>query len=161
VVAFSLDMCDTPKMKDIYKLALEEAMGELEKILAQRDKVDVQREELELSAADLRQAIYGLAALSGEDAKSFQESHPDLFPEFIDPDVGLTDAVREVMKNRRLYITPVGVRDKLIAVQYDLSKYKNVMASLHTVLKRLVDSKELLMDTRGGKTVYRWNPMKR
>jgi hypothetical protein len=141
---------------DAYRLALECAMRDLEGALSDRDRLDAEREEAETRVTNLRHAIFGLATLAGEDSETFTAQHPDLFPELIDPDVGLTDAVREVLKTVKVFITPVKVRDRLTEMHYDLSKYKNVLASLHTVLKRLADNDEVFVDTRGGKTMYRW-----
>jgi len=142
--------------KDTYGLALNQAIADLEKALAKRDDLDSEREQAETLVDNLRYAIFGLATLAGQDAKTFQQKHPDLFPELIDPDTGLTDAVRQVLESaRRDWYSAVKMRDTLNERQYDLSAYKNVLASLHTILKRLADNDEVYVNTRGGKTLYR------
>ena len=142
---------------DVYKLALERAMADLAVVLEKRDELEAKREHADTEVDNLRTAIFGLVTLAGEDAKSFPEQHPDLFPELIAPDTGLTDAVRQVLEvTKPTWQTAVSMREALTERQYDLSSYKNVLASLHTILKRLLDNDEVYSITRGGKNLYRW-----
>ena len=55
-------------------------------------------------------------------------------------------------------MTPVEVRDRLLAIGIDVSKYANDLAAVHTILKRLNVSGELRFIPRGpGKHQYTWN----
>ena len=56
--------------------------------------------------------------------------------------LGLTDAVRLVTR-QGVPMTPVDVRDRLRAIGFDLSKYANELAAVHTILKRLHRAGEL------------------
>lgn len=68
--------------------------------------------------------------------------------------LGLTDAVRLVVR-RGVPMTPVDVRDGLLAIGFDLSKYANELAAVHTILKRLNQSGELRFIPRAtGKHQY-------
>jgi hypothetical protein len=52
------------------------------------------------------------------------------------------------------------VRDRIKAIGFDLSKYSNDLAAIHTILKRLNESGELRFVARGGETskhAYIWN----
>jgi hypothetical protein len=50
------------------------------------------------------------------------------------------------------------VRDRLQAFGFDLSKYANDLAAIHTILKRLNEAGELRVVARGlGKPAYTWN----
>lgn len=65
----------------------------------------------------------------------------------------LADACRAVLKKATNPLTPVEVRDELKVLGYDIAKHKNIMASVHSVLKRLAesDSKEVASkDTKEG-----------
>ena len=72
--------------------------------------------------------------------------------------MGLTDAIRLVVRGAGLPMTPVDVRDRLHAIGFDVSKYSNDLAAVHTILKRLNESGELRFIPRApGKHQYTWN----
>ena len=71
--------------------------------------------------------------------------------------LGLTDACRMVMRSGQP-MTPIEVRDRLVAIGIDMSKYANDLAAVHTILKRLHASGELRFVPRGpAKSQYAWN----
>lgn len=55
---------------------------------------------------------------------------------------GLTDACRVALRGAGRPMTAVDVRDRLGATGYDLEKYANPLAAIHTVLKRLREAGE-------------------
>jgi len=72
--------------------------------------------------------------------------------------MGLTDAIRLVVRGAGVPMTPVDVRDRLQAIGFDVSKYANDLAAVHTILKRLNESGELRFIPRApGKHQYIWN----
>jgi len=72
--------------------------------------------------------------------------------------MGLTDAIRLVMRGGGVPMTPVEVRDRLHAIGFDVSKYSNDLAAVHTILKRLNHSGELRFVPRApGRHQYTWN----
>ena len=103
-----------------YRRALESATREYEELGAKRQAVDKR-------LAELAQTIGTLSKLVG-----------------LTPTVplGLTDAVRLIMRGG-VPMTPVEVRDRLHAIGFDVSKYANDLAAVHTILKRLNESGEL------------------
>lgn len=71
--------------------------------------------------------------------------------------LGLTDACRMILRRGDL-MTPVEVRDRLLAIGVDVSKYANDLAAVHTILKRLSVSGELrFIPNASGKHQYAWN----
>ncbi|MGH9411713.1 MAG: hypothetical protein ACRD1V_19935 [Vicinamibacterales bacterium] len=71
--------------------------------------------------------------------------------------LGLTDAVRLILRSG-VPMTPVDVRDRLLAIGFDVSKYANDLAAVHTVLKRLNESGEArFIPGRAGRHQYGWN----
>jgi hypothetical protein len=109
-----------------YREALNAAIREYEALGAQRREID---ERL----AQLAQTIGTLNRLCG-----FVSTVP----------WGLTDACRVVLKNAGRAMTPTEVRDRLEAIGVDLTKYTNSLAAVHTVLKRLNQSQEVLFVER-------------
>ena len=74
------------------------------------------------------------------------------------PDVKktLTECCRDILRQRKEWMSPVQVRDALYAAGFDFSNYtSNPLSSIHTTLKRMVPE-ELLTETRADGQMYRW-----
>lgn len=120
-----------------YRLALDAAVREYEQLGAERRAIDDR-------LAQLAQTIGTLNRLCG----------------FV-PTVqwGLTDACRVVLKGAGRPMTPVEIRGRLEAIGFDLAKYTNSLAAIHTVLKRLNEAKEVLfVELDSGKFACEWRP---
>jgi hypothetical protein len=118
-----------------YRRALDAAIHEYEELGARRQAIDTR-------LAELAQTISTLSKLLG-----------------LTPTVplGLTDAIRLVMR-AGVPMSPTEVRDRLHAIGFDVSKYANDLAAVHTILKRLNASGELRFIPRAaGKHQYTWN----
>jgi len=119
-----------------YRAALAAAIKEYEALGEQRRDIDKR-------LAQLAQTIGTLSRLLG-----------------LTPTVpmGLTDAIRLVVRGAGVPMTPVDVRDRLHAIGFDVSKYANDLAAVHTILKRLNQTGELRFIPRApGKHQYTWN----
>ena len=118
-----------------YRAALDAAIRE-------HETLDRQRREIDDRLAQLGQTIGTLTRLLG------------LVPTV---PLGLTDACRMVLRHGQP-MTPIEVRDRLLAVGIDVSKYANDLAAVHTILKRLSSSGELrFIQREPGKHQYAWN----
>jgi len=118
-----------------YKRALAAAIEEYERLKAQRDAIETR-------LAQLRQTIGALGPLC-------KLPRHDI--------LGLTDAIRSVLRARSGGLTPLEVKDGLQTQGLDLSTYSNPLASIHAVLKRLARSGEILrLENRRRKTAYAW-----
>ena len=119
-----------------YRRALETAIREYEALGEQRQDVDKR-------LAEVAQTISSLSRLCG------------LVPTV---PMGLTDACRLVVRGAGLPVTPTEVRERLRAFGFDLSRYSNDLAAIHTILKRLNQAGELRFIARGSdKPAYIWN----
>jgi len=103
-----------------YKAALAAAIAEYEHLGTERRRIDDR-------LAQLSQTIGTLNKLLGYEPKV---------------PLGLTDAIRLVLRSG-VPMTPVEVRDRLKAIGFDVSKYVNDLAAIHTILKRLNAAGEL------------------
>jgi hypothetical protein len=121
---------------DEYRRALEAAIREYEQLAAERQRIDTRLSEL-------AQTISTLSRLCG-----------------LGPTVrwGLSDACRTVLRNAGTVMTPAELRDRLVAIGYDLSVYSNALAAIHTTLKRLAEAGELraVAAVQPGKLGYQW-----
>lgn len=118
-----------------YRAALAAAIREYEDLGLERRRIDDR-------LAQLSQTIGTLNKLLG-----YEPTVP----------IGLTDAIRLVMRGG-VPMTPIEVRDRLKSIGFDVSKYVNDLAAVHTILKRLNDSGELRFVSReAGKHQYTIN----
>ena len=120
---------------DRYRRALEAAVREYETLGRQRAEID---ERL----AQLAQTIGSLSRLC-----------------HLTPTVpfGLTDTCRLVLKAAGHPLTATEVRAQLEAMGFDLSRYSNDLAAIHTVLKRLNQAGETQFVPRPwAKPAYSW-----
>lgn len=127
--------------KETYKKALEAAQKEL----AQATQL---QKETQRRIMKLRQTIFSLTMLLTKEAadhivKSVEE-------------IGLTDAIREILRIGEKPLSPIEVRKALEELGYDLSKYTNPLASIHTILKRLVKKGQATIVGRGREKRYAW-----
>jgi hypothetical protein len=121
---------------DDYRRTLETAIREYEALGQQRQDIDKR-------LAEVAQTISSLSRLCG------------LVPTV---PMGLTDACRLIVRGAGLPVTPTEVRDRLGAFGFDLSRYSNDLAAIHTILKRLNQAGELRFIARGSdKPAYIWN----
>jgi hypothetical protein len=118
-----------------YRLALDAAIKEYEDLAQQKHALDDR-------LAQLGQTVGSLTRLLG------------LAPTV---PLGLTDACRMILR-RGEPMTAVEVRNRLSAIGIDMSKYANVLAAVHTILKRLNASGEVrFMTNAEGRHQYAWN----
>lgn len=101
------------------------------------------REELDIT--NLRQSLAAIGQLCG---KKFEE----------EDEYGLTDLVRMALRTMQgSALEPTQVKERIESLGYP-QKSENVLASIHTILKRLLAKGEV--DTHilqpGNKTAYRW-----
>jgi hypothetical protein len=120
-----------------YRQALEAAIREYESLGAQRREIDERLEQLAQTIGTLNRLCGFVSTVQW----------------------GLTDACRVVLKNAGRAMTPIEVRDRLQAIGFDLDRYTNSLAAVHTVLKRLNQSQEaLFVEHPSGKFACEWRP---
>jgi hypothetical protein len=138
-----------------YGLLLAAEVGKLRAVLERREALKAELESMSAEAARLREGVIGLAALAGVNLK---KENPELFTAAIRADVGLTDAIRRVLKNADDALTPTDVRDSLYDAGYPIHEHKHPLASIQSVLKRLVASDQVVIaeETKTGRFVYLW-----
>lgn len=91
-------------------------------------------------------------------SKPIPEPPADLEP------LGLTDAIRSVLREHRIPMTATDVRDDLEARGITGSSSKNLLINVHTVLGRLKTAGEVAerINAAAGKKTYTWlSPMSR
>jgi len=108
--------------------------------------------------AQLREEEKALVVKKARLKQTIDALWPLAFPDQELPDINsmtLADAIRLMVQScNERPITVKEVRGKLQDIGFDLSKYKNPLASIHTAATRMVDSGELnWVDDDGNKLV--------
>jgi hypothetical protein len=145
-----LDICDNVVMEDDanpYSQALDRIYEQLAADMEKREGLQLQLAEAERHLDDLRDAAQSIGRLANVDPI---EARPDLFPEDSEPELGFTDAIRKVFTDAakrepvvRVLFDPISIRDELEQMGFPLERYRNPLASIHTILRRLVEQKEV------------------
>ena len=124
------------------------------KIQAELASLEIQQEEIERRIARLRQSLVGLIPLCELEA---DEDGPSALGirDFMDS-LSITDAVRQILQAAEKPLSPTQIKQQLVNIGKDLSGQKNVMASIHSLLKRLVSSEEI--ESKDSGLTYQWKP---
>lgn len=125
-----------PMTDEDYRRAMETAIEELSALMEEREELDDRREKMNTRINVLRDGIVGLSSMLGEDPFT---QRPELFPNLIDPDTGLTNAVRDAMRSLDRYASTVDIREALKDAGYNITKYRNPLSAIQQVLTRLVE----------------------
>lgn len=143
--------------KDYWKQALEEARARRELLLDRRGNLADTQKKIDEELGQLEQVISSLLPLAGETPNSELAGFTNNLA-----NIGLADACRAVLQaNPDRFISPVGIKKMIEELGYDLKRHNNVLASIHGVVKRLVESDEAIRTTSlGGTSMYKWNPVR-
>ena len=131
------------------------------KLAATRSERD---EHLRLAAAlddeagKIKNAIWGLSGLIEQsELEQIREQHRELFDDYLDSNLGLTEAVRRVLKTTKKWMSPVAVKNAVMKITHVLDSHRNPLGSIHTTLKRLADANEIITALEpDGRTLYGW-----
>ena len=130
--------------------------GVLERELARYEQLSQKRSELDHEIANAVQFINATLNMLPESKRSEYEGR---FVSTIFWDMGLTDAIREVLQGTKKWMTTRDVRDSLKFRGFNFSRYQSSpLASVHAVLKRLAQVEKTSHD---GVTVWRWKGIRR
>jgi len=147
-------------------------IDERQEIRIQTDKLKVRADEIERKLSGIQTTLQGLTLYaSAQEAptsltkKTTVNLHDtmarmrSLFDyQVAGPDVRktLSECCRDILRQKKDWMTPVEIREALLAAGFDFSNYtSNPLSSIHTTLKRMVPD-ELVTETRDDGQVYRW-----
>jgi hypothetical protein len=132
-------------ISDTYRQSLSQAKADLAARIADLGDAQQKVQLAEKEIMELRQTIAALARLCGE-------------TEFVEEDaLGLTDAIRAAFKATGDYpMTAQDVKLQLERMGYG-GRWGNVLASIHTVIKRLLQKGEIeAAGNINGRDTFRW-----
>ncbi|HEV3275791.1 MAG TPA: hypothetical protein VG860_03155 [Terriglobia bacterium] len=113
-----------------YNAALQAARQELAGLVQQREGISIRIMQLE-------KTIAGLATLAAQN--QVQQTYQ----------IELSEAILIAMRNAAQPMSPVGIRDMLVAMGFQFSRFVNPMSAVHNALRRL-HRKRLIVEYEGG-----------
>ena len=129
-----------------YRQALVSAKRELEGLLRQRQTIDERM-------AQLQPIIRHLESLC-QDLDQRQATQAAASRQLIQ---GLTQEISNTLKNNYLPMSPRQVMEDMAKRGFDFKSYSNSLASVHTVLRRLVKAGKVeIVPKQKGKKEYQW-----
>ena len=132
-----------------YDRALYAAKQDLARCLEQRQRIDGEIGRLQAVIANLQNLC------AERDRKSLQVRVDRVIKKNLTK--GITEEIRVILKEKFFPMTAGELKQTLEARKYDLSRYANSVAVLHTVLKRLVQGGEVkVIPQKRGKKAYQW-----
>jgi hypothetical protein len=140
---------------DFIKKALEGAALSFIDLIVQEEELKRKSEEIERQQYKLLLKMLSLTALADDIPESALVAQ--LLKRF--SKAGLTKAVRAVLMISGEWMTPTQVRDHLIRLNFNIDKYQNALASIHTVLGRFAEDAYSSIEVRPsdkGRAEYRW-----
>lgn len=139
-------------MVDQYGKALEKAEVELKQLLALHSQTEKRIANLKLTINGLRQLRDIGGVLSETDGVVEMAS-----PATVLRELGFTDSIREVLKAKSPLYVPE-IKEELINLGFDETRYSNFIGAIHVVLKRLERNGEVKPDESGDHTRYSFIP---
>lgn len=133
-----------------YRKAYASAQRELAEILAEQER-------LEKRLVVVRQSIQTLAALC--ESEGIEVASSDEADHLL-KNTRVADEIRSILHAQHpKWMRPRDVRDHLEQLGWDVALFQNPLATIHMILKRLVESNQAEEDTnKEGKKIYRWRP---
>ena len=129
-----------------YRRDLQARKRELVSLLTQRQKIDQRMAQLQ----PVINYLEGLCRELGEKVAHETAVNRELT-------TGLTALARTTLEEAYIPLSASDLKNRMEVKGFDFSKYSNPLASIHTVLRRLVKSREVkVVPQKGGKKTYQW-----
>lgn len=129
-------------------LLVKDSVARFSDLMQQRRKLIGELARIEKDIVKVQKTLRWAAARLSQDNVNSGAQRPEISIDEPRP-LGFTDAVRTVLRNYPVWLTPILVRDLLATVGFDISGYQNALSTVHCLLGRLVASGEVIQ----GKTI--------
>jgi hypothetical protein len=129
-----------------YRRDLKARKRELAGLLRQRQGIDQKMAQLQ----PIINHLEGLCRELGDRAAMENAAKVELT-------TGMTELARVTLEEAYMPLSASELKQRMEAKGFDFSKYSNPLASIHTVLQRLVKSRQVKMvPQKAGKKAYQW-----
>lgn len=120
-----------------------------ENLIARIRELLKQRTEIENQIDTLREALAGILKVSKTEVLDY------ILP---DAPSSISAACEAILKYADRPLTAIDIRDALVRMNFaGISEYTNLLATIHTTLKRMEKKGWIIAKDKDGKTGYVWN----
>jgi hypothetical protein len=127
------------------------------------ESLEIHQEDTTRRLARLKQSLMGLAPLAEEQDADENRAIRGLaeggLSGFGVEEISMTDSARQILQASDRPLSPVEIKDRLIGMGKSMDGHKNVMASVHSLLKRLVASGDI--ESKDSGLTYEWKGIRR
>jgi hypothetical protein len=149
----SLGVGQMKKTGNYWEKVAETVNEELSELYAARDNHTAELETLNERIFERERVLTSLQPLTAKADEALKPSPVKV--DGIRERVPLAEAIRMVLQAVQTFQTARAIRDVLEASGFDVTGHSNFLASVHGVLKRFLESGEVVKIDSHGKTVYR------
>jgi hypothetical protein len=141
-----------------YKGTFKSAVTRMDALQAEHSLAERKVIEIGQEMSKLNDVMTALSPLANEKV-ALSDEVTEILQSFKQSET-ITERIRVVLASKPAQaFYPLHIRTELEALKYDLAKHPNPMATIHGVLKRLVDQQYAkLAPQADGKMAYTWNP---
>jgi hypothetical protein len=118
-----------------YQKALDAARAEIQNVLTQRTRLDERLNQL-------KKIVDSISALLEQTPNAANYAEGIGFGEALA--MGISDAIRQILSESNVPMSPVGIRNALTKGGFSLAEYANPLSVIHNTLKRLLAQGEIL-----------------
>lgn len=140
-----------------YQRVVEESVERLSDLIRQRRRLNAEVARVEGQIARQGKALRWAAAQLSQSNLSSTVTLPEISADEIEP-LGLTEAIREVLRTYPVWLTPLVIRELLSFVSFNANTSQTPLVSIHVALRRLVASGEVTPGkTPSAGQAFLWN----
>lgn len=118
------------------------------------ESLEILEEDTTRRLARLRQSLIGLAPLADQQDAEMEGGIAALTGIPSVADITVTDSARQILQAADKPLTPIQLKNQLVGMGKDFSGQKNVMASVHSLIRRLRENDEI--ETKDNGLTYSW-----
>jgi len=126
--------------------------------LAKISKLQEQRREIDEQIAKARELVKAVVNMLPDAERN---AYLNKLGDAAIRQMGLTEAIREILQKNAQYLEPTAIRNILTAEGFDFSQYtSNPLSSIYSILKRFKKGEVETISLTDGSTGYRWKGRK-
>jgi hypothetical protein len=138
-----------------YREVAESVKAELIELKERRSSLEMEKSEIDAKVHALVKTIKALAPMIGSDEEQklleFLAGLGDT-----SSGVGITDRIRAILRTTSAaQLSASEIKEELQLSGWDIAKYSNALSTIHTILKRLIESDEVVEVMTGDGRCFR------
>lgn len=127
----------------------------IQRTLEELHELESEQQQIESRHTEITERIKHLRELLRVLSRMYKIDIPGISSKPLLTGVNLTDAIRTVLQLSIDPLTPIEIKGWLKDAEFDIDKYTNPLAVIHTTLKRMEENDEVKEESKKSKKAYR------